>query len=41
MGGQQRVLKQAKIGKENNADHVDFSHLHEIHVRGEDLITQK
>lgn len=39
-GRQQRVLKQAKTRKENNADHVDFSNLHEINVQGEDLITQ-
>lgn len=41
MGGQQIVLKQAKTGKENNADHVDFSNLHEINVQGEDLIIHK
>lgn len=41
MGGQQIALKRAKIGKENNADYVDFSNLHEINVQGEDLITHK
>lgn len=41
MGGQQIVLKRAKIGKENNAGHVDFSNLHEINVQGEDLIAHK
>lgn len=40
MGGQQIVLKQVKIGKENNAGHMDFNS-DEINVQGEDFITHK